>query len=270
MQLPIMASPEDVSKITKYLSTKVSGATIEDAKAAMDKRLWDGRKVYAYITWGIVSREGDKLKLSDRGKRLAKAQDSEEVKLIYREIIWDIEAYQTAMQWLHYRGTENLEITNVELASYWHENSKFDMADENDNTMKDRAVCFFRICTAAGFGTLFVGRKGLPTRLKVNAEEIANFVEANMQNDNTRNDILEHKEVQEAQREKSTFADADESQKQSYENEKKENNRIVFPIAYIDGRRALLEMPQNTSKDDAQYVYDMLHLILSRQYGLDN
>lgn len=270
MQLPIMASPEDVSKITKYLSTKVSGATIEDAKATMDKRLWDGRKVYAYITWGIVSREGDKLKLSDRGKRLAKVQDSEEVKLIYREIIWDIEAYRIAMEWLHYRGTEDLEITNVELATYWHENSKFDMADENDNTMKDRAVCFFRICTAAGFGTLFVGRKGLPTRLKVNAEEIANFVDANMQNASTYNDILERKEVQETQGEKSTLADADELQKQSYEKEKKENNKIVFPIAFIDGRCAVLEMPQNTSKEDAQYVYDMLHLILSRQYGLDN
>ncbi|MFD1953178.1 hypothetical protein ACFSL6_03050 [Paenibacillus thailandensis] len=40
--LPILTSEEDVLAIVEYLKTKATGATIEEAKAVMDKKLLDG------------------------------------------------------------------------------------------------------------------------------------------------------------------------------------------------------------------------------------
>lgn len=42
--------------------------------------------------------------------------------------------------------------------------------------MKEMAVCFFHLCQAAGIGTLMVGRRGQPTRLEINRENLSQFI----------------------------------------------------------------------------------------------
>ncbi len=255
MQLPIMASPEDMSKVAKYLSTKVSGCTLDDAKAALDNRLVDARKINAYISWGMLIRDAEKLRLSERGKRLAKAQNTEEVQTIYQEIIRDIEAYNGVIEWLCYNNTPSM-ITNVEVAEYWHDTKKYDMFSENDNTLKDRAVCFFKVCEAAGIGKLYVGRRGQSTRLEFNMEIIRAYlanVNATQEGENAISENLPVAEIQEPKQTENMVT----------------VSSIQFPIPFVDGRCAYLHMPQNADKKDAQYIFDMLHLILSRQYGLD-
>ena len=260
MQLPIIASPEDVMQFAKYLSTKVSGSTLEDAKAAIDKKLVDPRKINAYIAWGMVVRDSEKLKLSDKGKRLVKAQNDEEIKAIYQEVIQEIEAYNGVLEWLSYKD-KKLTVTNVEVAAYWHETSKYNMANENDNTLKDRAVCFFKVCEAAGFGKLCIGRRGQPTRLELYMEAIFMFLQnadgiqavdkevfKNTEDKKIENSVIGQKSVEQVM----------------------ELDMVSLPIPFIDGRCAVLNMPKNADKEDAQYVFDMLHLILSRQYELDN
>lgn len=261
MQLPIMASPEDMLKFGKYLNTKVSGSTIEDAKAAIDKKLVDPRKVNAYIAWGMLVRDSEKLKLSDRGKRLVRAQNVKETQSIYQEVIRGIEAYNGVIEWLSYKTDKQLTVTNVEIAEYWHETKKYDMTNENDNTLKDRAVCFFKVCEAAGLGKLYIGRRGQPTRIEIGAETIAKFMlDVNELKDSVKEDL---DRIENKQTERSAF-------KEKTTPQLKEEDVVLLPIPFIDGRCAVLNMPRNADKNDAQYVYDMLHLILSRQYGLDN
>ncbi len=261
MQLPIMASPEDMIQFAKYLNTKVSGSTIEDARAAVDKKLVDPRKINAYIAWGMLIRDSEKFKLSDRGKRLVKAQNDEEIKYIYQEVIRELEAYYGVIEWLSYKRDRQLSVTNVEVAEYWHDTKKYDMANENDNTMKDRAVCFFKVCETAGFGKLYIGRRGQYTRLELNLEAISDFMRNSGELLNT-----EEEDIKRLGEKEAGGADIAQTLGQSAVSV----DVISLPIPFIDGRNAVLNMPKNADKEDAQYVFDMLHLILSRQYGIEN
>lgn len=258
MQLPIMASPEDVLQVVKFLSTKVSGSTIDDAKAAIDRKLLDARKVNAYITWGFIQRDGDKLKQTELGKKLSKTDSLEEIEQLYRNVINSIEPYAGAIEWFFYK--KQVSITNVEIAEYWHDTKKYEMENENDNTLKDRAVCFFKVCEAAGFGKLLIGRRGQSTRLEINNTEITSF----------RSSIcgLDDGSGKEVQLDKTP--DIDFQDQHIKLNTSLRGERISLPIPFVDGRMAVLEMPQNTTKEDARYVFDMLQLILIRQYGLES
>ena len=74
MALPILTTEEDVDNIVQYLKTKVMGVTITEAKPVLDaKKALDPRKVNAYITWGIIVKDGERIKLSPLGVELSKA-----------------------------------------------------------------------------------------------------------------------------------------------------------------------------------------------------
>ncbi len=259
MQLPIMASPEDVLQVVKFLSTKVSGSTIDDAKAAIDKKLLDARKVNAYITWGFVQRDGDKLKQTELGKRLSKTDSSDEIESLYRAVIESVEPYAGAIEWFCYK--KQVSITNVEIAEYWHDTKKYEMENENDNTLKDRAVCFFKVCEAAGFGKLIVGRRGQPTRLEINNSEITSFINGICE----QNEDDGKKMIQQDEPLVSNFQEQHNHQSVILRGE-----QVSLPIPFVDGRMAVLEMPQNATKEDAKYVFDMMQLMLIRQYGLES
>ena len=53
MALPLKTTVGDVRDIVRYLKTKPTGATLTEAKAAVDKKLLDARKLSAYRTWGL-------------------------------------------------------------------------------------------------------------------------------------------------------------------------------------------------------------------------
>lgn len=172
--LPILASAEDLLGVVGFFKTKVTGCTIEDAKAIIDKKLLDPRKISAYVTWGVLARDGEKLKLTDLGKEFSRANDNSLPELFSR-ILKSIDQYHCALEWLFYRK-DYQQITNVEIASYWYETKKFGMEAINDNTLKDMAVCFFRICEAAKIGTLFIGRRGQSTRLDLNRDLLGQYI----------------------------------------------------------------------------------------------
>ena len=86
MSLPIMAGPEDIEAIVRYLKTKAAGATIKDIRSAVDSKHVDPRKLTAYQFWAIVSDEGGLLRLADRGREFSRATEAEKP-AIYRQII---------------------------------------------------------------------------------------------------------------------------------------------------------------------------------------
>ena len=82
MALPVLKTAEDVAALVGYLRTKPTGATINEAKAAIQKSVLDPRKFTAYTLWGFVSKEGERIKLTERGWEFARKPEAQQE--IYR------------------------------------------------------------------------------------------------------------------------------------------------------------------------------------------
>lgn len=80
------------------------------------------------------------------------------------------------MEWAYHQKLDS--ITNVDVAAHWHEHHSDVLGTDNDDTIKNNAVCFFHLCEAAGLGKLVVGRKGQATRLSLDRTQLAQYVEA--------------------------------------------------------------------------------------------
>src|SRR5437763_8127140 len=109
MALPVLTTAADVEKIVGYLKNKPAGATIEEAKAVLNKSVLDGRKIAAYLFWGLVARDGDRLKLTTRGWQLAR--NPGEAESVFRAILDGIPPYRSALEWIHHQEMET--VTNV-------------------------------------------------------------------------------------------------------------------------------------------------------------
>jgi hypothetical protein len=174
MPLPVLTTAEDVRDLVSYLKTKPTGATIAEAKAAIKKSVLDGRKFTAYTLWGFVTKEGDRIKLTQRGWDYARKPESEPD--VYRRVIDSIPPYKSVLEWAFHQRLD--AITNVDVAAHWHEHHKDVLGTDNEDTIKNTAVCFFHIAHAAGLGTLVIGRKGQTTRLELDREQLKQYIEA--------------------------------------------------------------------------------------------
>jgi len=173
MNLPVIASAEDVIQIVQFFKTRATGSTIEDAKVVIDKKLLDPRKINAYLIWGFIIRDGEKLRLSELGKQLAlNIANSAE---IFSRVLQSIQPYHSALEWIFYKK-DIKTITNTEIAAYWYETKVLGMSDENENTLKDMAICFFRVCEAVEIGKLFIGRHGQSTRLEISRDSLGQYI----------------------------------------------------------------------------------------------
>lgn len=174
MKLPILASPDDAIQVVQFLKTRATGCTLEDAKAIIDNKLLDPRKINAYIIWSLIYRDGDKLKLSELGKRLSRVGTAEYPD-IFSSVLKSISPYHCALEWIFYQKDIS-QITNVEVAAYWYETKKFSLETENENTLKDMAVCFFKLCETSGIGKLKIGRRGQATRLDIDRNQLGQYI----------------------------------------------------------------------------------------------
>jgi hypothetical protein len=174
MGLPILTTGDDVRAIIEYLRTKPTGASVGEARAVVKKQVLDGRKISAYQAWGIILKEGDKLKLATLGWELARKTKTEQEG--FREILDSIVPYRSVLEWAFHQHLDT--ITNVDVAAHWHEHHPDSLGTDKENTIKDQAVCFFRLCEEAGLGFLTVGRKGQATRLSFDKGQLTSYIEA--------------------------------------------------------------------------------------------
>ena len=172
MSLPTMVTIEDVSDLVAYLKTKPTGTTSADIEKVIRKQVLDHRKKPVYQAWDIVRREGENLKLGDRGWRLAR--DSRPKHLVYQEIVKSYHSYLAALKWVCYQGLEG--ITSVDVGTYWQQHHSAE-AGSSEKTLKEQAVSFFRLCEASNLGNLTIGRRGQPTRLSINKDELELFID---------------------------------------------------------------------------------------------
>lgn len=174
--LPILATAGDVREVVRYLKKKPSGVSIVEAMDDVKRCVFEPRKVAAYEFWGIVERQGgDRLHLTQLGWEFARklAPESE----AYRAVLDNAAPYRAALEWMH---AENHElVTHTQVAAYWQEFYP-SATGQNQKAVESSVVCFFHLCQAAEIGTVTIGKRGQPARLRVEREELAAFVEGRL------------------------------------------------------------------------------------------
>ena len=172
MILPVRTSTADIDAVCGYLLNKPTGATLAEARAVVDKRHLEGRKLGALRFWGLIEDIDNKMKLTERGRRAAKDSGSAASEIL-RDVVRQVRPYQAMIERVVHRGEES--ITGTEVAAHWHEHFRSDVSD-SDATLNDQAVCFFQLAEGAQLGKLTIGRRGRPTRFDFDVAEIRSFV----------------------------------------------------------------------------------------------
>lgn len=172
--LPILASATDVRELVQYLKKKSAGITVVEASDAIKKRLFDPRKVAAYETWGIISKSGDRMKLSELGLAFAKTLGPETE--IYRGMLDRTPPYRGLLNWVYEHDLDLVTFTDI--IDYWEVHFP-GAIQQGEKHSKGHVDTFLQLCQAAEIGQATVGRKGQPSRLKVDRNELAAYVEGN-------------------------------------------------------------------------------------------
>ena len=160
MALPIRTTLEDVKSLCGYLISKPTGATPAEAKAVVDSKVLDGRKVSAMKFWGLIEEDGGKLKITPRG-RLAMKDKGAKLAEALREIVKEKKPYVAVVERAVHKG--EYTVTSTDVAAHWHEHFREESSD-SDKILNDQAICYFQIAQGADLGRLIVGRKGGQTR----------------------------------------------------------------------------------------------------------
>ena len=168
-----MTKPDDVLTVATYLNTKVTGATLDDAKATLPTRVLDSRKIGAYEAWGLITRQGDVLRLTARGRQFARGSADDQARVLI-EVVMDVRAYRIAAEWIHHGAMEVVSLT--ELATHWFDHIPDDLGTTTEKTIRNQAACFLALAEGAGLGNYIIGRRGQLTRFEVDREALAQAV----------------------------------------------------------------------------------------------
>jgi len=172
-ELPAAASAGDIREIVRFLSRENASIRINELQTAEPRRVFEPHKLAAYETLGIIIRDEHYICLSELGGELAKRNTFE--KQIYRQILSNLPQYSSAVEWM---GEQNLRIiTFHDLADFWTVNFPALLLGRKEmREIENAALSFFSICHAAELGIMTVGKRGQPTRLSVNADEVKKFL----------------------------------------------------------------------------------------------
>jgi hypothetical protein len=169
--LPMLATAGDVREVVRLLKKRAGGVTIIEGMDAV-KRIFDPRKVAAYEYWGLVTRTNDRLRLSALGWEFARKLEPEAQ--LFRAMLSATLAYRTALEWVF---EQNLEIvTDSDVAAFWMEHPAEVFLIGNQKTIEGNVVCFFHLCQEAELGMATLGKRGQPTRLRVDRGELAAYI----------------------------------------------------------------------------------------------
>jgi hypothetical protein len=173
MSLPIRTTLQDIEAITSYLVTKPTGATAAEARAVLDAKVLDGRKLNALKFWGLIEDSAGKMRLTERGRLLAKEKGARRSEVL-KKVIEVTRPYLAIVERAVHKKEFTIAATDV--AAHWHQHFRADVSSA-DKILNDQAVCFFQIAEGADLGELVVGRKGQPTRFDFDEESARAFVE---------------------------------------------------------------------------------------------
>jgi hypothetical protein len=163
MQLPFQAGLADIEAICGYLITKPAGATPAEV---INQKVFDRRKLSAMKFWGLIEDAGTKLRLSERGLRIARDNGANRAAALL-EVVASISPYAAVIAHAVHRNEMIILATDV--AAYWQRHFSIHV---RLGILNHQTVCFFRVAESADLGCLVVGRKGHQTRFEL-AEDAA-------------------------------------------------------------------------------------------------
>ncbi|HEX8137266.1 MAG TPA: hypothetical protein VF544_06720 [Pyrinomonadaceae bacterium] len=170
--LPVMATAGDVRELVRLLKKRAAGLTLIAAMNSEQRRIFDPRKIAAYEFWGVISRDGERIRLTTLGAEMARQLEPEA--RIYRMLLDTIIFYRSVLEWVARAGLEL--VTHLDVAAYWQEHYPQAVAEHDEKTMEASVVCFFHLCQAAELGTVTIGKRGQPARLHVERKELSEYV----------------------------------------------------------------------------------------------
>ncbi len=172
MALPIRTTVEDIQAVCGYLAKKPTGADLKEAKAVLDSKVLDGRKLSALKFWGLIENQ-ERLKLTTKGREAVRDQGAKQHHVL-ASVILGINPYRAIIERAAHRSEESLSALDV--AAHWHDHFLSEVS-ENDKILNDQAVCFFQVAAGAGLGELVIGRRGSPTRFEFDKSALSSFVD---------------------------------------------------------------------------------------------
>ena len=166
--LPLLATAADVREVVRFLKRHTDGITIVQAMDAFRKRVFEPRKIAAYEFWGIISRNSDRLRLTELGWDFAKrlAPEAE----LYSSVLKQTEVYQSTVAWIYKEGLKL--VTHLDVTNFWRQEHPELLDSDTQEEAEARVTSFFHLCHAAEIGMLTVGRKGQPTRLHIYRDDL--------------------------------------------------------------------------------------------------
>lgn len=162
MALPIRTTVNDIEVVCTYLATKPTGASAAEAKAVLNAKVLDTRKLSAFKFWGLIRQTDEKMQLTQAGQRLAKDKCARRGEVL-REVVARVKPYSAMVERAVHSG--DLAVTASEVAAHWH-NHFTDEVSGTDKILNDQAVCFFQLAQGADLGRLTIGRQGKATRFE--------------------------------------------------------------------------------------------------------
>ncbi len=174
MALPLLATANDVRGVVQYLRKKPSGVTLGEAVDAIKKQVFEPRKLDAYELLGITVKDGDRLKLSALGWEMARKLEPEAE--VFRTLLNNIRPYRAVLEWACHKKLD--VIIHPDVAAYWREHHPESLGISTAKMIEGNVVTFFQLCQAAALGTHIIGKKGQPTRLRVDRDEMLVYIRA--------------------------------------------------------------------------------------------
>jgi hypothetical protein len=171
--LPVLATPGDLREAVQYLKRKPAGVSVVEALADAKRRVFEPRKVAAYEAWGVVARRGERLQLTRRGREFARTLEPET--RAYRALLDANPLYRAALAWIHRQGLEL--VTYSDVAAYLKEDFGPLLAAGGAKGAEEGVICFFHLCQAAELGTLTIGKRGQPARMRVEREGLDEYLQ---------------------------------------------------------------------------------------------
>ena len=158
MPLPIRTDLSDIQAICGYLLTKPAGVSPAEV---INEKILDPRKLSALKFWGLIEGTVTKLKLSARGRLVARDNGAHRAEAL-REVMAAIPPYGSIIARAVHRN--EMIVLSTEIAAYWQRHFR---ADVHLPILNHQAVCFLRVAEGADLGRLVVGRKGQLTRFEL-------------------------------------------------------------------------------------------------------
>lgn len=171
--LPALATPGDLREAVQYLKRRPAGVSPVEALADSKRRAFTPRKVEAYESWGLVARRGERLLLTPLGLRFARTLEPEA--RFYRRLLDSNPLYRAALGWVRRQGLD--VVTHGDVAAFLREHAAQTPGQADAKATEEGVVCFFHLCQAAELGTLTIGKRGQPSRLRVEHEGLADYFE---------------------------------------------------------------------------------------------